>query len=109
MSDPVLSRLAEIIRARSEASAEASYTRSLLDGGPERCAKKLGEEAVETVIAAIGEDEQKLKAEAADLLYHLLVVLQSRGVALADVLEVLEGRMGTSGHEEKARRPADGS
>lgn len=109
MSDPVLSRLADTIRARADANADASYTRSLLDGGPSRCAKKLGEEAVETVIAAIGENEEALKSEAADLIYHLLVVLQSRGVAFDEVLGVLEARMGTSGHEEKARRSSDAS
>lgn len=109
MNDLVLSRLADTIRARSDASAESSYTRSLLEGGTERCAKKFGEEAVETVIAAVSQDNDALKAEAADLVYHLLVLLQSRGVALADVLAVLESRMGVSGHEEKARRPSDGA
>ncbi len=108
MNDLVLSRLADAIRARSDASAESSYTRSLLDGGPERCAKKFGEEAAETIIAAVSQDNDALKAEAADLIYHLLVVLQSRGVAFDDVLAVLESRMGVSGHEEKARRPSDG-
>lgn len=108
MNDLVLSRLADTIRARSDASAESSYTRSLLDGGAERCAKKFGEEAVETVIAAVSQDNDALKAEAADLIYHLLVLLQSRGVALDDVLAVLESRMGVSGHDEKARRPSDG-
>lgn len=108
MNDLVLSRLADTIRARGDASAESSYTRSLLDGGTERCAKKLGEEAVETVIAAVSQDNDALKAEAADLIYHLLVLLQSRGVALDDVLAVLESRMGVSGHDEKARRPSDG-
>lgn len=108
MNDLVLSRLADTIRARSDASAESSYTRSLLDGGTERCAKKFGEEAVETVIAAMSQDNDALKAEAADLVYHLLVLLQSRGIAIDDVLSVLESRMGMSGHDEKARRPSDG-
>lgn len=104
MSDDILSRLAETIRARRAASAEASYTRSLLDGGPERIARKLGEEAVETVIAALGEDREKLTGEVADLLYHLLVLLEARDIGLDEVLAVLEGRMGVSGHEEKAGR-----
>lgn len=104
MSQDVLNRLAQTIRARREASADSSYTRQLLDGGPERCAKKLGEEAIETVIAAIGESDEALKGEAADLLYHLLVLLESRSIPLEDVLQVLEERMGESGLAEKARR-----
>jgi phosphoribosyl-ATP pyrophosphohydrolase len=104
MNQDVLNRLAQIIRARREASPETSYTRQLLDGGPERCAKKLGEEAVETVIAAVAQDDGALKSEAADLIYHLLVLLEARGVALDDVLQVLEGRMGESGLAEKERR-----
>lgn len=104
MANDVLERLAETIRARRDDTAAKSYTRQLLEGGPERCAKKLGEEAVEAVIAAVHQDDTALKAEAADLLYHLLVVLEVRRVALADVLAVLEGRMGTSGLAEKASR-----
>lgn len=100
-----LTQLAALIRSRKSDSVETSYTAQLLKAGPERCAKKFGEEAVETVIAAMGSDAAALKAEAADTLYHLLVLLESRGVALDDVLKVLEGRMGTSGIEEKASRP----
>ena len=103
MSNDVLERLAATIRARRSA-AGSSYTRQLLDAGPIGCAKKLGEEAIETVIAGAGESEDKLKEEAADLLYHLLVLLESRGVSLEDVLSVLEQRSGTSGLEEKAGR-----
>jgi phosphoribosyl-ATP pyrophosphohydrolase len=104
MTNDVLSRLAETIRARRGADGEKSYTRSLLDGGPRTCAKKLGEEAVETVMAAVSESDEALRAEAADLLYHLIVVLEARRVSLADVLEELEKRMGQSGHDEKAAR-----
>ncbi len=104
MSDDVLAHLAETIHARRSASGEASYTRQLLDGGVERCAKKLGEEAVETVIAAMATGDDALKEEAADLLYHLLVVLEARGIAFDDVLAVLAARMGTSGLAEKASR-----
>lgn len=104
MASDTLERLEATIRARRQASADKSYTRQLLDAGPARCAKKFGEEAVETVIAAVHQDETALKAEAADLLYHLLVLLESRDVRLADVLAVLEGRVGTSGLEEKASR-----
>ncbi len=71
---------------------------------PSRCAKKLGEEAVETVIAAVGESDEALKAEAADLIYHLLVLLESRNIELSDVLAVLERRQGVSGLKEKADR-----
>ena len=104
MTEDVLIRLAATIRARREAAAGSSYTRQLLDAGSERCARKLGEEAVETVIAALGDSREALAREAADLLYHLLVLLESRDVALADVLAVLEARMGTSGLAEKAAR-----
>ncbi len=104
MADDVLARLQAAIRARRCSSATASYTRQLLDGGPARCAKKLGEEAIETVIAGVHQDDASLKAEAADLVYHLLVLLEARDVALGDVLAILDGRMGTSGHDEKASR-----
>ena len=104
MTEDVLPRLAAMIAQRRTESAAKSYTRELLDGGPERCAKKLGEEAVETVIAALGQDSGALTREAADLLYHLLVVLEARRVPFADVLAELESRMGTSGLAEKAAR-----
>ncbi len=104
MAQDTLDRLAATIRARRSDTSAKSYTRQLLDAGAERCARKLGEEAVETVIAGVGQDGTALKAEAADLLYHLLVLLEARGIALDDVMQVLEGRMGTSGLEEKASR-----
>jgi phosphoribosyl-ATP pyrophosphohydrolase len=104
MADDVLLILAETIAARRRADADASYTRRLLDAGPAKCARKFGEEAVEIVIAALGEDDEALKGEAADVLYHLLVLLEVRGVALTDVLDVLEGRMSQSGLAEKASR-----
>ena len=100
----VLAALAATIQARRASDAEKSYTRKLLDGGPIRCAKKFGEEAVETVIAALSQSEDAMKAEAADLLYHLLVLLECRGVAIGDVLAVLDGRSGVSGLAEKAAR-----
>src|SRR5262245_22831824 len=104
MNDDVLQRLAATIRSRRGDEAANSYTRQLLDAGPERCAQKLGEEAVETIIAALGPDTRALTREAADLLYHLLVLLECRQVSLADVLAELEQRMGTSGLAEKAAR-----
>ena len=104
MSEDVLARLAETIHQRRSEAAERSYTRQLLDAGPERCARKLGEEAVETIIAGISQSESALAGEAADLIYHLLVLLEARGVAWSDVTAELQRRMGTSGLEEKASR-----
>ncbi len=106
MGEDILFALAAAIKDRRSADAETSYTRKLLDGGPEKCAKKFGEEAVETMIAALKEPDAALRAETADLLFHLLVLLESRNIPLSDVLTVLEGRFGTSGLEEKASRKA---
>ena len=92
------------VQERAKASAEESYTRKLLDRGVSQCAKKLSEEAVETVIAAVSEDNARLTAEAADLIYHLLVVLHARGIAFAEVEAVLAERTRQSGLEEKASR-----
>jgi len=104
MAKDTLSRLAQIIAERRKAETGSSYTKQLLDAGPPKCARKFGEEAVETVIAALSEDAEALKGEAADTLYHLLVLLEARGVALDDVLDHLEERMGQSGLAEKASR-----
>lgn len=106
MAGDTLERLVATIRARRTATSDRSYTRQLLDAGPAKCAKKLGEEAVELVIAAVHQDDAALAAESADLLYHLLVLLEARNVALADVLAVLDARTGTSGLDEKASRKA---
>jgi phosphoribosyl-ATP pyrophosphohydrolase len=92
------------VHERASASAETSYTRKLLDRGVGQCAKKLGEEAVETILAAIGEERERVIAESADLLYHLLVVLEARGVKLAEVEAELARRTAKSGLEEKAAR-----
>jgi phosphoribosyl-ATP pyrophosphohydrolase len=99
----VLGRLAANIKARRTARPEDSHTRRLLDGAPVKPAKKLGEEAVETAIAALAQDDSALVAEAADLLYHLLVVLESRHVALDDVLAELERRMGATELSQKRK------
>jgi phosphoribosyl-ATP pyrophosphohydrolase len=101
-----LDDLAETIARRSGATAETSYTRSLLDKGAAHCARKFGEEAVELTIAAAAQDENAVRSEAADVLYHLLVVLRARGVPLASVMGELEGRARMGGHEEKASRKA---
>ena len=107
MNTLTLHDLAARVKERAQASAETSYTRKLLDKGVTHCAKKLGEEAIETVMAATGEDRGRVIAEAADLLYHLLVVLHARGVSLAEVEAALAERKGISGLEEKAARPRD--
>jgi len=99
-----LHELEKRVHDRAQASAGESYTRQLLDKGVDHCAKKLGEEAIETVLAAVGEDRKRLTAEAADLIYHLLVVLKARGIALADVEAVLAERTRQSGLAEKAAR-----
>ena len=99
--------LAATIDSRAAAGGDASYTRKLLDKGAEHCAKKLGEEAVETVIAAVENNRDRLIAESADLLYHLLVLLKSRGVKLAEVEAALAERTSMSGLEEKASRKKD--
>jgi phosphoribosyl-ATP pyrophosphohydrolase len=96
--------LEQRVKERAAASAEVSYTRKLLDRGVAHCAKKLGEEAIETALAAVGEERERLIAEAADLVYHLVVVLHARGVALAEVEAALAARIGQSGLEEKASR-----
>ncbi len=92
------------VQERAKASADVSYTRKLLDRGVVHCAKKLGEEAVEAAIAAVSEDRDRMTAEAADLLYHLLVVLHIRDVSLADVEAELAARTRQSGLDEKAAR-----
>jgi phosphoribosyl-ATP pyrophosphohydrolase len=99
-----LLRLAATIESRKGADPSSSYTAKLLSEGPERLAKKFGEEAVETVIAAASGDKSGLASESADLIYHWLVLLTGMGVSLDDVAERLEAREGTSGLAEKAGR-----
>ena len=104
MSAFTLTELERRIAARAEASAAESYTRALIDKGVAHCAKKLGEEAVETVLAAMQEDKTRLVSESADLLYHLLVLLKARGISLSEVESELARRTAQSGHQEKAAR-----
>jgi phosphoribosyl-ATP pyrophosphohydrolase len=99
-----LDELARTIDERAGARAEASYTRGLLDKGAAHCARKFGEEAIEFTIAAAALDESAVRTEAADVLYHLLVVLRVRGVALSSVMDELGKRSKQSGHQEKAAR-----
>ena len=94
--------LEQRVHERSQASADVSYTRKLLDRGVAQCAKKFGEEAIETVLAAVGEDRERLIAEAADLIYHLLVLLKARAITLAEVEAALAARTNQSGLDEKA-------
>jgi phosphoribosyl-ATP pyrophosphohydrolase len=108
MSSFTLDTLAALIKSRAGASAEKSYTKSLLEKGVPRVAKKFGEEAVELVIAAVEGNKIPIIGETADVLYHLLVLLEASGVSLAEVVAELERRTVQSGHQEKASRPADG-
>src|SRR3569832_2969692 len=93
-------RLAE----RAKASPDESYTAKLLRDGIDRCARKFGEEAVETIVSAVARDKACVANEAADVLYHLLVLLRAAAVPLSDVLAALARRTGQSGLEEEASR-----
>ena len=104
MSKFSLSDLERIVAARAKASPEESWTAKLVAAGQEKAVKKLGEEAVETVIAALSQDRKHLVSESADLLYHLLVVWNIAGIPLQHVMDELEGRTGQSGLQEKAGR-----
>ena len=92
------------IEVRATADPEKSWTASLLAQGPEKCAEKFGEEAIEAIIEAVKDDKMRLTSEAADVLFHLLVMLKSRGVALGDVMDELARRQSQSGLSEKAAR-----
>ncbi|UIJ95039.1 phosphoribosyl-ATP diphosphatase [Sinorhizobium meliloti] len=104
MTDFTLSDLEKIVATRARAAPEESWTAKLVAAGQTKAAKKLGEEAVETVIAAVGEDRKNLVDESADLLYHLMVVLNIAAVPLQDVMSELARRTSQSGLQEKADR-----
>ncbi|BDW85979.1 phosphoribosyl-ATP diphosphatase [Roseicyclus marinus] len=104
MTDDTLTRLAATIAARKGADPDTSWTAKLLSRGPEKCAEKFGEEAVEAIIEAVKGDRDRLTSEAADVLYHLLVMLTARDVTLSEVLAELDRREGQSGIAEKAAR-----
>jgi phosphoribosyl-ATP pyrophosphohydrolase len=106
MSKDVLSRLAAIIKSRRSARPEDSHTRRLLDEAPLKPAKKLGEEAVEVALAALVQDKEALIGETADMLYHLLVLLESREVTLEEVFDELERRMALTAVGEKRQKTA---
>lgn len=99
-----LDDLARIIDARKDADPDSSWTAKLLAKGPEKCAEKFGEEAIEAIVAAVKNDPKNLTDEAADVLYHLLVLLASRDVKISDVMAVLEARTAQSGLAEKVSR-----
>lgn len=99
-----LSRLAATVESRKGADPESSWTAKLFAKGPEKCAEKFGEEAVEAIIAAVKNDRENLVYEAADVLYHLTVMLAARDVSMDEVLAELDRRAGTSGIAEKAAR-----
>lgn len=103
MSD-ILIQLAKTIEARKGADPESSWTAKLLSKGPEKAAEKFGEEAVEAIIEAVKGDKAALTREAADVIYHLMVMLAARDIALSDVLAELERRTSQSGISEKANR-----
>lgn len=107
MTDFTLDELTAIVRARGRSGDAGSYTAKLLAKGPARVAKKFGEEAVELVIAAVEGDADALTAEAADMLYHFIVLLEARGIALDGVLAELQRRTAQSGLAEKASRPPE--
>ena len=100
----MLQTLEKTIISRKLADPNSSWTAQLLAKGPEQCAKKFGEEAIEAVIEAVKGDQRALTAEAADVVYHLMVMLASRDIAFGDVLAELARRSGTSGLDEKAQR-----
>ncbi|WP_417267108.1 phosphoribosyl-ATP diphosphatase [Celeribacter baekdonensis] len=100
----ILHDLEQVILSRKTADPDSSWTAKLLSKGPEKCAEKFGEEAIEAIIAAVKNDRENLTYEAADVLYHLLVMLAARDVALEDVLTELARRQGLSGIAEKAAR-----
>src|SRR3982074_1164784 len=104
MADFTLHDLEKRVEERAGASPDVSYTRKLLDRGVAQCAKKLGEEAIETALAAVGEDRDRLIGEASDLIYHLLVLLKAREITLAEVEAALAARTNQSGLDEKAAR-----
>ncbi|MFO7770527.1 phosphoribosyl-ATP diphosphatase [Roseovarius gahaiensis] len=100
-----LDDLEQIIAARAAADPSESWTAKLLAKGPEKAAEKFGEEAIEAVIEAVKNDPERLTSEAADVLFHLLVMLHARGVRVADVMDELARRQSRSGLQEKASRP----
>ena len=107
MTEMTLEKLEEVVAARAAASPDESWTAKLLAKGPEKCAEKFGEEAIEAIIEAVKGDREKLASEAADVLFHFLVMLRARELPLSDVMAELQRRQSRSGIAEKAARPKD--
>ncbi len=105
MNDAIIQQLTEVLRERREADPQSSYVASLYHDGRDRILRKVGEEAVEVLLAGRNSDEQALVNEVADLWFHTMVLLIDAGLEPATVLAELERRFGTSGHAEKAARP----
>ncbi len=107
MTEMTLEKLEEVVAARAAASPDESWTAKLLAKGPEKCAEKFGEEAIEAIIEAVKGDREKLASEAADVLFHFLVMLRARELPLSEVMAELQRRQSRSGIAEKAARPKD--
>ncbi|MCS3903341.1 phosphoribosyl-ATP pyrophosphohydrolase [Methylohalomonas lacus] len=104
MNDAIIEQLTEVLKQRRQADADSSYVASLYRDGREKMLRKVGEEALEVVLAGRGDDDQALVGEVADLWFHSMVLLIDAGLEPAAVLQELERRFGTSGHAEKAAR-----
>ncbi len=104
MSDEILNKLFETIKNRKGGDPKESYVAMLFEKGTAKIAQKVGEEAVETCIEALQGDNEKIKQESADLLFHLMVLWADAGLTPPEIMDVLKDRMGTSGHKEKASR-----
>jgi phosphoribosyl-ATP pyrophosphohydrolase len=100
----ILEKLVQVIASRRHGDKEKSWTAKLLSAGPNYCARKFGEEAIELIVASANGNADEIKSEAADVLFHLLVLLESRGISLSEILDILEARQGISGIDEKKSR-----
>ena len=100
----VLQELNNVIKSKKDQPTDKSYTASLLKSGLNTCAEKFGEEAIELIVAAVNKDTENFNNEAADVLFHLLVLIESKESSIDTILDILKGRMGTSGHLEKENR-----
>ncbi len=104
MADNTLEKIYKIVGSRKSADPKKSYVAFLLEGGVKKISKKIGEEASETIIAALSESKERIISESADLLFHLIVLLYAKKIKPSEVLEELEKRLGISGLDEKAAR-----
>lgn len=104
MTNHIIDELFDVIKDRKGTDPESSYVASLYAKGTEKIAEKVGEESIETIIEAIKGDQEKLTSESADLLFHLMVLWADQGLEPSDIMNVLQARLGTSGHDEKASR-----